>query len=191
MNTKIETTKIGKNFILGENSIVRECASIGDNTEIRENCVIGCLPFTFTNEIPYKRIIPKGKVIIGNNVYINAGCDVVQASEGETIIEDNVIMGQRVIIGHESHVFKNVRLNNGVILNGFVTIGENTILGSGANVRNRINIGKNTIIGMGSVVVKDIPDNVVAYGNPCEVQRNNFLIDKITHRIEKEVKKVF
>ena len=190
MNTKIETTKIGKNFILGENSIVRECASIGDNTEIRENCVIGCLPFTFTNDIPYKRIIPKGKVIIGNNVYINAGCDVVQASEGETIIEDNVIMGQRIIIGHESHIFKNVRLNNSVVLNGYVTIGEGTILGSGANVRNRINIGKNTVIGMGSVVVKDIPDNVIAYGNPCKVHSSNTLVAKAVRKITKEVKKV-
>lgn len=115
---------------------------------------------------------------------------MVQASEGETIIEDNVIMGQRIIIGHESHVFKNVRLNNSVVLNGYVTIGENTILGSGANVRNRIIIGKNTIIGMGSVVVENIPDNVVAFGNPCKVQRNNFLINKVIHKIEKEVKKV-
>lgn len=36
-----------------------------------------------------------------------------------------------------------------------------------------LNIGKNCMIGAGSVVVKDIPDNVTAYGNPCRVQHKN------------------
>ena len=43
----------------------------------------------------------------------------------------------------------------------------------GANVIDGINIGKNTIIGAGSVVTKPIPDNVVAYGAPAKVIRNN------------------
>ena len=34
-------------------------------------------------------------------------------------------------------------------------------------------IGKNSIIGAGSVVTKDIPDNVIAYGNPCKIIRKN------------------
>ena len=34
-----------------------------------------------------------------------------------------------------------------------------------------VNIGDNTVIGAGSVVTKDIPENVVAVGNPCRVMR--------------------
>ena len=34
-----------------------------------------------------------------------------------------------------------------------------------------VKIGKNTTIGAGSVVTKDIPENVVAAGNPCKVIR--------------------
>ena len=43
----------------------------------------------------------------------------------------------------------------------------------GANVLNGIKIGKNCIVGAGSVVTKDIPDNWVAYGNPCKLIRKN------------------
>jgi acetyltransferase-like isoleucine patch superfamily enzyme len=48
-------------------------------------------------------------------------------------------------------------------------VGEGTWIGAGAVVIPGIRIGKNCIIGAGSVVVKDIPDGVKAYGNPCKI----------------------
>jgi acetyltransferase-like isoleucine patch superfamily enzyme len=56
---------------------------------------------------------------------------------------------------------------------GNVTIGTGTTIGMGVNIINGVKIGNNTVIGAGSVVTKDIPDNVVAYGNPCRVIRPN------------------
>ena len=50
-----------------------------------------------------------------------------------------------------------------------VKIGDNTWIGGGSIILNGVTIGKNTVIGAGSVVTKDIPDNVVAVGNPCRV----------------------
>ena len=55
------------------------------------------------------------------------------------------------------------------MLDGYV--GENTWIGAGAIIVPGVRIGKNTVIGGGSVVTKDIPDNVVAVGNPCRVLR--------------------
>ena len=193
MTVVIESDKIGKNFRLGQYSIIRECATIGDDVEIAEHCVIGCKPLSFNKESMRTtpvRDIPKGSITIGNNVFINSHSDVVTALEGVTIIEDNVIMGQRVIVGHDSHVHKNVQLMNAVVLNGYVTIGEYTMVGAGAIVRNRINIGKNCIIGQGSNVIKDIPDNSLAYGNPCIVQGSNTLVAKAVKKITKEIKRV-
>jgi acetyltransferase-like isoleucine patch superfamily enzyme len=43
----------------------------------------------------------------------------------------------------------------------------------GVNIIDGIKVGKNTIIGAGSVVTRDIPDNVVAYGSPCKIIRDN------------------
>lgn len=48
-------------------------------------------------------------------------------------------------------------------------IGDNVTLGSGVTIIGAVHIGNNVIIGAGSVVVKDIPDNAIAVGNPAKV----------------------
>lgn len=76
-------------------------------------------------------------------------------------------------IGHHCEINDFVTINPGVTLSSFVKIKKNTMIGSGVSVKDGITIGSNTIIGLGSVVVKDIPDNCIAYGNPCIVQKRN------------------
>jgi acetyltransferase-like isoleucine patch superfamily enzyme len=56
---------------------------------------------------------------------------------------------------------------------GFVKIGQGCLIGMGVNIIDGIEIGSNSIIGAGSVVTKNIPDNVIAYGNPCKIIRSN------------------
>ena len=51
---------------------------------------------------------------------------------------------------------------------GEVQIGEYTHVGARSVVKQQVKIGANTLIGMGSVVLKNIPENVMAYGNPCK-----------------------
>ncbi len=51
---------------------------------------------------------------------------------------------------------------------GRPTIGDNVSLGANVTIIGPINIGNNVTIGAGSVVVKDIPDNCIAVGNPCK-----------------------
>lgn len=55
----------------------------------------------------------------------------------------------------------------------FIMIGNNVWIGGGVIIMPGVTIGDNVVIGAGSVVTKDIPDNVVAYGNPCRVMRSN------------------
>lgn len=60
----------------------------------------------------------------------------------------------------------------GVILDGAkVTFGDNVWIGVGVQVLPGVTIGSNVVIGSGSVVNKDVPDGVVAAGNPCRVIR--------------------
>ena len=76
-------------------------------------------------------------------------------------------------IGHHVELGDFVSVNPGVVLSGFVKVGTGTEIGTGTTVVNNINIGKGCLIGAGSVVTKDIPNGVVAYGNPCKVIRTN------------------
>ena len=52
-----------------------------------------------------------------------------------------------------------------------VTIGEDVWVGGGAIILPGVTIGARTVIGAGSVVTRDIPDDVIAAGNPCRVIR--------------------
>ena len=52
-------------------------------------------------------------------------------------------------------------------------IGDNVWIGGGAIILLGVTIGNNVVIGAGSVVSKDIPDNVIAAGNPCKVLKEN------------------
>ena len=57
-------------------------------------------------------------------------------------------------------------------------IGNNVWIGGGAIIMPGVTIGNNVVIGAGSIVTKDIPSNVIAYGNPCRVVRENSMTAK-------------
>lgn len=58
-------------------------------------------------------------------------------------------------------------------------MGDNVWIGAGVQIMSGVTIGSNVVIGGGSVVVKDIPSNVVAVGNPCRVIRQITDDDKL------------
>jgi galactoside O-acetyltransferase len=81
------------------------------------------------------------------------------------------MFGPNVCIATANHPI-NAELRDRMLqYNKEVRIGDNTWIGAGVIIVPGITIGSNTIIGAGSVVTKDIPDNVVAVGNPCRVLR--------------------
>jgi sugar O-acyltransferase (sialic acid O-acetyltransferase NeuD family) len=106
---------------------------------------------------------------IGSGVLINSKVSIA----AHTKIGDFVSINKHVSIGHHVTIGDYCSINPGTNIAGNVIIGEGTTIGMGTNVINGIKIGKNTIIGAGSLVTKDIPDNVVAYGSPCKIIRDN------------------
>lgn len=80
-----------------------------------------------------------------------------------------VTINRMVSIGHHTKIHSFVSIQPGANIAGRVTIGEKVSIGMGANVIDGVTIGANSIIGAGSLVTKDIPENVVAYGVPCRV----------------------
>jgi maltose O-acetyltransferase len=53
-----------------------------------------------------------------------------------------------------------------------IRIGDNSWLSGNVSVLPGITLGRNCVVGAGSVVTRDLPDNVVAAGNPCRVIRS-------------------
>ena len=106
---------------------------------------------------------------LGVGVLINSKVSVAAHS----IIGNFVSINRHVSIGHHTIIDDFCSINPGTNIAGNVRIGRGTTVGMGTNIVDGIQIGKNTIIGAGSVVTKDIPDNVIAYGSPCKIIREN------------------
>ena len=106
---------------------------------------------------------------LGVGILINSKVSIA----AHTTIGNFVSINRHVSIGHHTTIGDYCSINPGTNIAGNVTIGEGTTIGMGTNILNQVKIGKNTIIGAGSVVTKDIPDNVIAYGSPCKIIRDN------------------
>lgn len=115
------------------------------------------------------------KSIVSSSATINEGTVVMQGAiiQSEAQIGRHCIINTGASVDHECHIGDFVHISPHATLCGNVHVGEGTWIGAGATVIPGIKIGRWCTIGAGSVVVKDIPDNVTAFGNPCKVIRKN------------------
>lgn len=106
---------------------------------------------------------------VGKNFFANYNLTILDVAE--VIIGDNVFIAPNVSIytaGHPIHP----KARNSMYEYGIpITIGDDCWIGGSVLICPGVNIGKGTVIGAGSVVTCDIPENVVAAGNPCRVLR--------------------
>jgi len=113
---------------------------------------------------------------LGNNVFINNGVVILDCN--------------KVTIGDNVHIAPNVQIYSSIYPTDYrirqehleyaerITIGNDVLIGGGSIICKGVKIGNNTTIGAGSVVTKNIPDNVIAAGNPCKVIKNLSVIQE-------------
>lgn len=108
-------------------------------------------------------------VHFGSNIYANYGLTLVD--DGHIYVGSYVMFGPNVTIATANHPIHSGLRQKGLQYNKDVHIGENAWICANVVIVPGVTIGKNAVIGAGSVVTRDIPDNVVAAGNPCRVLR--------------------
>ncbi len=124
-------------------------------------------------------------ISIGDNVYINFGCIILDCAE--IVIEENTLFGPNIGLYAANHsIDSNERINGGCV-GKQIHIGKNCWLGGDVKVIGGVTIGDNSIIGAGSIVTKDIPSNVIAAGNPCKIIRE--ITEKDKTEFSKRIKK--
>ncbi len=130
---------------IGRNTYVSEAALVIGNVKISSNCYIG-----------------HGTILRGDygTIKIGSGTAVEEGVIIHAPPSDSCIIGSKVTLGH------------GAIIHSS-TIGDDAVIGMGAVLSIRSAIGKGTIVAEGSVVKRNqnIPDKVVAAGNPAKIIR--------------------
>ena len=128
--------------------------------EIGENCYL---------EPPFHANWGGAHMHLGDSVYANFNFTAVDDSH--IYIGSYTMIGPNVTVATAGHPILPELREKAYQFNMPVHIGRNCWIGAGAVIMPGVTIGDNSVIGAGSVVTKDIPENVVAYGNPCRVAR--------------------
>lgn len=108
-------------------------------------------------------------VHVGDHVYANFNLTLVD--DGEIFIGDRVLFGPNVTVTTVGHPILPELRAGGSQFTQTVRIGTNVWVGAGAIIMPGVSIGDDSVIGGGSVVTRDVPSGVVAFGNPCRVIR--------------------
>ena len=113
---------------------------------------------------------------VGENFFANYNFIVL---DGNMIrIGNNVLIAPNVSIYAAGHPFDVSQRVQGLEYAYPVTIGNNVWIGGSTTIIGGVAIGDNAVIGAGSVVIRDVPEGVLAAGNPCRVIRKLTPADK-------------
>lgn len=108
-------------------------------------------------------------VYIGEAFYGNTGLTILDTCEIH--IGDHVMIGPRVSLITAGHPIDAGVRTRGLEFGKPINIGNNVFIGANVFIGPGVTIGDNAVIGGGAVVVKDVPANTVAVGNPAKVMR--------------------
>lgn len=128
--------------------------------EIGEGCYI---------ESPLHSNFGGSHVHFGENIYANFNLTLVD--DTHIYVGDYTMLGPNVVLATAGHPISPELRQQGYQYNAPIHIGKNCWIGAGSVVLPGITIGDNVVIGAGSIVTKNLPDNVVAVGNPCRILR--------------------
>ena len=108
-------------------------------------------------------------ISIGDRTFINFDCVLLDCNR--IVIGNEVQFAPGVHVYTATHPLDAKQRRSGVEYALPVVIGDGAWLGGGTLVCPGVTIGENTVVGAGSVVVRDLPANVLAVGNPCRIVR--------------------
>ena len=160
--------EIGDDTFIGSGTIIRR-SKISKDVHIAEHAVIGADAFNLIKVDGNLINMPTlGKVEIEKNSYIGSHTIISAGLAGYTRVFAHAQIDANCHIHHDCQISENSTICTNVKMGGFVRVGDNCFIGIGSQIKNRIKIGQNSLIGIGSVVIRDVINDTIVYGNPAK-----------------------
>lgn len=128
--------------------------------EVGEDCIV---------ETPVNANWGCKHVHIGKGTFVNS--NVTFVDDADIFLGEYCLIAPNVVFCTSGHPVLPILRRHHYVYNLPIRVGNNVWIGSGVQIMPGITIGDNSVIGAGSVVTKDIPSDVVAFGAPCRVVR--------------------
>jgi sugar O-acyltransferase (sialic acid O-acetyltransferase NeuD family) len=144
--------------------------SIGDNWSryYVYNQIVDIVPdFEFVNAI-HPSVVIGNTTELGVGIVAMAGCIFNPKAK----IGNFTFFATGAQVEHDNEIGDFASISAGSLTGGYVKLGKFSAITLGVTVIDRIEIGENTVVGAGSLVIKPLPDNVLAYGNPAKIIRD-------------------
>jgi UDP-3-O-[3-hydroxymyristoyl] glucosamine N-acyltransferase len=165
-------TQIGNNCIIHPSVTIYDHCVIGNNVVMHAGTVIGSHAFYYNTkkdrELWYKKMHSCGRVVIGDDVEIGAGCTIDKGVSGDTIIGSGTKMDNMCHIGHDTVIGKNCLLAAQVGIAGATTLEDGVTLWGQVGVSKTLTIKKNAVVLAQSGVGCDIEPGKIFFGSPAE-----------------------
>jgi UDP-3-O-[3-hydroxymyristoyl] glucosamine N-acyltransferase len=190
--TIYEGVRIGDNFLAHSHVTLREFCEIGDRVIVQNGTVIGSDGYGFAQKKDgaHYKIVQSGKVVIEDDVEIQANSCIDRAAVGETRIQRGSKIDNLVQVGHAVKIGENAILCAQVGIAGSTTIGNNCVFAGQVGLVNHLNIGDNVLITAQSGVPRDVPSGQKLSGYPAMENRRWLRCTAVFNRLPQLEKKI-
>lgn len=163
---------IGKDCVIHPGAVIYDHCVVGDRVVIHSNAVLGADAFYFQKrEGKYSKMHSCGRVVIGDDVEIGAGCTIDRGVSHDTVIGNGSKLDNMVHVGHDTTIGENCLFAAHVGIAGCVTVEDNVTMWGQVGIVANITIGEGAVILGQSGVGRSVEGGKTYLGSPCKESR--------------------
>jgi UDP-3-O-[3-hydroxymyristoyl] glucosamine N-acyltransferase len=163
-----EHVKIGADSHIMANTYIGSYTEIGERTSIQPGCIIGSDAFYYKRHPDYfTKWTSCGRVVIGDDVEIGAGCTLDKGVSGDTVIGTGTKFDCQIHIGHGAVVGKHCLFAAQVGVGGKTIIGDHVVLYGQVGIAQNLVIGDRVVVLAKSGVSKNVESGRTLFGYPA------------------------
>lgn len=183
--TLYEGSQIGDDFVAHSHAVVREFCQLGSRVILQNGAIIGSDGYGFARKADgtHHKIVQTGRVVIEDDVEIQAHSCIDRAAVGETRIQRGSKLDNLVQVGHSASVGENAIICAQVGIAGSTAVGKNCVLAGQVGLVGHVKVGNNVSITAQSGVPSDIEDGKMVSGYPAIENRRWLRCTAIYNRL--------